>query len=38
MMLDREVLVQVLDGSKEWIEAEVAKKETLITKAILRDQ
>ena len=38
LMLDREVLVQVLDNSKEFIEQQVSNKEGQITKAIQNDQ
>lgn len=37
-MVDREMLVQVLDNSKEYIENQVNSKEGLITKTIANDQ
>ena len=38
IMADRDVLVQLLDNSKEFFEQAVNQKESQITKAIAKDQ
>lgn len=38
LMADREVLVQLLDNSKEFFETQVNQREGQITKAIVQDQ